>query len=104
MDGSDSVALQATDVWYYSPHDETAFFEWLGKIRAVRSFGGELRTLEIVVSTPIDEESLRELLALFRRYDIDMAPLRVLGHPAVDPWFHDPRKYWHTDVFGTPHG
>ncbi|WP_278264782.1 hypothetical protein [Nocardia sp. AG03] len=100
MNDLDTVILKAIDVWYHSPGDEAAFFDWLGKIRAVHSVGGQLRTLDIAVKTPVDDDSLREILALFRRYDIEMAQLRKLDNAQVSEWFHDPQKYWHEPVFG----
>jgi hypothetical protein len=96
-----SVVLKATGVWYYAPGDEAAFFEWLRKIPAVESIGGEGDTLDIVVSRPVDPDSLRELLALFRRYDIELAQLGQLDNPEVSRWFHDPRKYWYEAIFGS---
>ncbi|MBF6204317.1 hypothetical protein IU483_09310 [Streptomyces gardneri] len=99
-DGS-TVVLKVTDVWYYSRGDEAAFFEWLDRIPSVRSYGGRLSTLEIVVDTPVDDDSLRELVALFYRYHIDLAQLRQLDNTQIGPWFRDPRKFWHEPVFGT---
>ncbi|WP_280238140.1 hypothetical protein [Nocardia abscessus] len=93
--------LEATDVWYYSRGDETAFFEWLDRIPSVRSYGGRLSTLAIVVETQVDDDSLRELQALFCRYRIDLAQLRQLGNDQIGPWFRDPQKYWHGPIFGT---
>ncbi|MBB5912992.1 hypothetical protein BJY24_001859 [Nocardia transvalensis] len=100
MGDKSTVALEATDVWYYSHGDEAAFFEWLDKIPAVRSYGGRVNILEIVVETPVDEDSLRELLALCYRYRINMAQLRQLDNSRIGPWFRDPQKYWYEDIFG----
>lgn len=100
MDDKGSVLLRATDVWYYSPHDEAAFFEWLDKIEAVRSYGGQVNTLDITVSVPVDEDSLRELIALFYRYRVDMSQLRSLDSDLIGGWFRDPRKFWFEAVFG----
>ncbi|MFF7943445.1 hypothetical protein ACFZC5_27340 [Nocardia gamkensis] len=66
-----------TDVWYYSRGDEAAFFSWLDKIPAVRSYEGELRTLYIKVDATSDDESVYELVSLFHRYHVEMSQLRV---------------------------
>ncbi|MBF6167271.1 hypothetical protein IU486_21310 [Streptomyces gardneri] len=102
MGGGSTVVLEATDVWYHSRGDEAAFFEWLNSIPSVRSYGGRLSTLEIVVETPVDDGSLRELLALFYRYRIGLAQLRQLDNSQIGHWFRDPQKRWHRDVFGPP--
>lgn len=96
----DEVVLEATGVKYGSNFDESAFFEWLDKIDAVRSFKGRLYTLYIRVDRVADEMSLRELLALFHRYHVDLAQLRVFDTPSVGDWFRRPGTYWHSAVFG----
>ncbi|MFC8529598.1 hypothetical protein [Nocardia sp. NPDC057227] len=95
------VVLEATGVLYYSYNDEAAFFEWLDKVGCVASYRGELRTLHITLEfDTVDEEDLRDLVALYRRYDIDLRELRVLNADTVGPWFSDPARSWHDEVFG----
>ncbi|MFQ6397593.1 hypothetical protein ACLMAJ_29625 [Nocardia sp. KC 131] len=95
------IALEATGVVYRSSHDEAAFFEWLDKIPAVRSYKGELRTLYITVDASADDESIYELVALFHRYHVDMSQLRVFDTDRIGEWFRKPNSYWYESVFGT---
>lgn len=95
-------ALKAVGVKYGSANDEAAFFGWLDKIPAVRSYRGELRTLYINVDAAAGDESVQELVALFQRYHVDMSQLRVFDTERIGDWFRDPQKYWHEQIFGTP--
>ncbi|BDT91495.1 hypothetical protein IFM12275_14710 [Nocardia sputorum] len=94
------IALEATGLRYGSPFDEAAFFEWLDKIPAVRSYEGELRTLYIKVDATADDESVYELVSLFHRYHVDMSQLRVFDTERIGEWFRKPESYWHEFVFG----
>ncbi|WP_280238139.1 hypothetical protein [Nocardia abscessus] len=95
------IVLKATGVKYGSPYDEAAFFEWLDKIPAVRSYEGELRTLYIKVDATADDESVYELVSLFDRYQVDMSQLRVFDTERIGEWFRKPESYWYESVFGT---
>ncbi|WP_063049756.1 hypothetical protein [Nocardia arthritidis] len=95
------IVLKASGVEYGSPYDEAAFFEWLDKIPAVRSYEGELRTLYIKVDATADDESVYELVSLFDRYRVDMSQLRVFDTERIGEWFRKPEGYWYESVFGT---
>jgi hypothetical protein len=43
---------------------------------------------------------VREFLALFFRYGIDMQQLRCFDTPEYAHWFRATEKYWHGRVFG----
>ncbi|OLL31662.1 hypothetical protein BTH42_11165 [Burkholderia sp. SRS-W-2-2016] len=97
---TNEIALSAKRVRYYSECDETAFFEWLDKLSCVKRYEGELDVLSIYVDeTKVDENALRDLLALFRRFAVEMEQLRVFDRQEFAPWFRDPRAYWHAVVF-----
>lgn len=100
MTDTDETVLEATSVQYGSTHDEDAFFEWLAKIPAVRSFRGRLHTVYIRVDRVIDDESLSEVVALFDRYDVDLAQLAVFDTETTGDWFRNPDGFWHARVFG----
>jgi len=94
------LVLSAKRVWHYSECDEAAFFEWLDKLPCVKRYEGELDVLSIYVDeAKVDESALRELLALFRRYAVEMKQLRVFDRREFAAWFRDPRAYWHAAVF-----
>jgi hypothetical protein len=96
----DELVLIAKRVWYYSQYDEAAFFEWLDKLSCVSGYQGELDVLNIYVDvSKVDEYALRELLALFHRYAVDMKQLRTFDRDEFAEWFRDPRAHWHAAVF-----
>ncbi|WP_090228960.1 hypothetical protein [Filomicrobium insigne] len=97
-----TITLKADATRFYSSYDEDAFFGWLKAIGCVVNFYGRGKTLYIdVASGKLTEESLRELLALFRRYDVEMKQLAQFASDANHHWFSEPTKYWHSDVFGS---
>jgi hypothetical protein len=97
------TTLIATEVLYFSRGDEDSFFAWLkriGCVREVRGIGYEL--LIDVDEGSLSDGDLRELLALFHRYRVDMKQLRQLATDANAHWFRDDSEmYWHGAVFGS---
>lgn len=89
--------LICESVPYYSQSDETAFFNWLNSIACVSEIQGYGSSLEITVhSTTIPEEDLRELIAIFSRYQVDLKQLRVFETAENASWFtQNNRAYWH---------
>lgn len=71
------IILIFTPLIYYSAFDEAAFFEWLNKIKCIKSYKGILRELHVIVNSTIDKQDYREFKALFRRYGYDLNQLRV---------------------------
>ncbi|TDZ90218.1 hypothetical protein [Mycobacteroides salmoniphilum] len=95
------VELIARGVTFYSHGDEKAFFQWLNRIPGFESYQGQDSTLRIAVNPDIGEEwDPAEFVALYRRYNIDIRELRVLFTSRLDPWYSDPKRYWHNDIFG----
>lgn len=93
--------LVAHSVRFLSECDEEAFFCWLKQLDCVEGFHGQGLDLFISVSeNPLKDESLRELLALFSRYRVDMTQLACFENDANRSWFRDARAYWFRDVFG----
>lgn len=90
------IEVRASSVRFYSPMDEDAFFDWLGKIQSIKEVYGEDR--DIVLSFSGDEVSdadLHELIAVFRRYDIDKRRLRSLVNDKNQEWV----RSWEADIF-----
>ncbi|MFC7420820.1 hypothetical protein ACFQNF_13205 [Iodobacter arcticus] len=95
------VELKAYEITYFSQYDEEAFFEWLTKIVCVESYVGRGNILFIKVNYDVlDEDGLRDLVALFYRYNLDMHQLKLFDHERFSEWFRDPKKYWFNEVFG----
>lgn len=95
------VVLEAENVCFFSECDETAFFEWLDKIKCIIKYEGCGVIIRITVNDDaVDETALRELLALFHRYEIAMRQLVVFDRQQFSGWLHDKRAYWYAALFG----
>lgn len=95
-----SIELEATRVRFYSKGDEAAFFDWLKNMSFIESIEGHGATLYIKVDIlAVDEEGLRELIAIFHRYCIDMRQFVVFDTDRFSGWFRCPSSYWHKAVF-----
>lgn len=97
----DKIVLKAHNMEYLSRLDEDMFFEWLGKLSCVLSVEGVGDELQITVSTSrVEDACLRELIALFSRYQIGLKQLAVFQDDKRRKWFSDSQKYWFSEVFG----
>jgi len=85
---------------YFSQNDETAMFEWLDRIPVIDDVAGEGRNLVFRLKRAPNDDQLRDLLALFYRYQMDMTPLAALRTPENESWFLDQGSYWFDSVFG----
>jgi hypothetical protein len=99
----DIIILIARSVWYYSQYDEDAFFGWLDKLKCVSKYDGKGDVLYIHIHThAVDESALRELLAVFHRYNIDMKQLTIFDRKEFALWFRSEKSYWFRSVFDVP--
>lgn len=96
----DSLILRARRVEYLSKLDEDLFFEWLNKLPCVLGVEGIGDELLITVATnAVDDACLRELLAIFFRYQINMKQLAAFKDEQNRRWFSNATAYWHSKVF-----
>jgi len=72
------IKLRCSRVWFYSPADESGFFYFIKQIKAVQFVEGLGEDVFLHIKTPITLRSLRDLIGLFRRYNIDLADLKRL--------------------------
>jgi hypothetical protein len=79
--------LTCRRVYYFSQGDELSFFTWLDKIKVIRRWEGVDDRVLLHVPSRISDKGLRELLALFRRYHVDMGQLAQFQTPSNRPWF-----------------
>lgn len=85
---------------YYSRADEAAFFGWLHSISGVTEVRGQGRELVIQLkSKKLSQTALRELIALYRRYDGNMSELEQFVNDTNRSWFQHPDADWHSAVF-----
>ena len=86
---SANVVLTCKSVYYYSQIDEDLFFEWIQRISVIEFFDGKGDELYLYIkNASISNIDLLELLALFRRYHIDMQQLEVFVNEENRWWFY----------------
>ena len=92
--------LDCKRVWFYSPADEAAFFHFAESIKAVRRIEGVRDSILLHIGSRVSDESLRDLIALFKRYRIRrMSQLAQFLSPSNRSWFADPSNSWYKKVF-----
>ncbi|WP_073217345.1 hypothetical protein [Massilia sp. CF038] len=91
------IYLDCSGVRFGSQLDEKHLFEWAMEIPGILRW--EQDTL--VVRTILSQASLRDLVALFSRYQIPMAQLAQFRTTKNEDWFASPEMYWQGRVFGT---
>jgi hypothetical protein len=101
MNEPSSTDIDLVDVRYYSKNDEHAFFDWLHKLKCVIKIHGHRNILTITVRNNLDEDDLRDLMALLYRYRINMKPLAKFDRPEFRKWLHYKKSYWHSEMFGS---
>ena len=96
-----NIVLMCKSVWFYSTTDEDLFFEWIKRIPSIVKYDGKGDELYLYfTSNTINDDDLRELLALFYRYKIDMKQLSVFLNEENKEWFFErSQSYWHKKVF-----
>lgn len=97
------VTLVCKAVSFYSGTDEDMFFAWIKKIPSITKFDGAGDELYLHINNnAISDDDLRELIALFYRYKIDMTQLRIFLNDSNKEWFEGkPRGYWYKKVFAS---
>jgi hypothetical protein len=91
------LKIDTQPVVYYSQLDEDHFFAWAQEIPCIKSIDrGYLHIQE----SEVDEQAMRDLLAILERYRLSATPLAALCTPENESWFKDKGKFWHQDVFG----
>jgi hypothetical protein len=82
-------------VRFYSAQDEDNFFSWLRKFALVKNVVGQGDNILIECeSVNMPDDALRELIALFFRYDVDTKQLDVFLTDENRSWFMDANAYW----------
>jgi hypothetical protein len=81
--------------------DEWRFFGALEGVTAIRHVQGVGRGLLIDIDLRyLSEDALRDMIALFWRYGIVLAPLQVLATRKRFAWLSDEQSCWRKSMFG----
>ncbi len=92
------VRLDCSKIRFGSQLDEKHLFLWASEIAGFLRW--EQDTL-VMHSRHISEAALRDLLALFWRYQIPMEQLAQFENEQNSSWFRASHMYWYSRVFGT---
>ena len=92
------ILIECKRVRFYSSYDEDAFFEWLKKIKNVKSVRGKGDSILFTVSSLSDKE-LHNLIGLFRRYKIEMNDLEQVLNSSQQKLFNEYQKGHHINVY-----
>lgn len=88
-------------VKFYSQKDEDAFFEWIKKIECIENFEGAGDELYLdIAAWDTHDHDLRDLIALFYRYKIEMKQLARFLTKDNKNWFGKKSAPWYKKVFG----
>ncbi len=90
------VRLNCSGLRFGSYLDEKYLFTWALEIKGVLRWDQD--TL-VVRSLRLSEASLRDLVALFHRYNIPMEQLAQFRNSRNENWFAASHMYWHKLVF-----
>lgn len=85
---------------YYSYLDEENFFKWIESnpaVTAVERQGGRL--IISFKSARIAEQDLRDLIAVFARYQISMRDIKKFAAGEHKQWLNNPDAYWYRSIF-----
>lgn len=86
---------------FYSYLDEENFFKWMKSIPAVSQINRQGRDLVVTLTgQEIEKADLFDLIALFARYQIDMADLKKFADTEHGDWISNPDAYWYSSMFG----
>jgi hypothetical protein len=91
--------LTFSEVIFYSQKDEDIFFNWFEGLSSTRGIIGDRSDIVVTTSARVDDQELREMLAIFRRYSLDMSQLSCYCTEDNASWFRDRNKNWYEDVF-----
>jgi hypothetical protein len=94
------VVLVCKTIGFCSAMDETNFFAWTKKIKCVKRVQGVHDEIRLHVgSRRVPDRCLRELIALFFRYKVNMIQLQQFLSSANRHWFGDNEFWFHKLIF-----
>lgn len=96
------IKLICKNVIFYSQNDETSFFNWLKNINHIEDIIGVDNEIQLIVSGKnIPSDSLRDLIAVFYRYNVAMEQLAQFVDDKNKEWFQNPKMFWYEKVWGS---
>ena len=80
---------------FYCQEDEEHFFNWLYSIPAFREVFGQGLELHLSLEEKVDQNSLEQLLVIFKRWELELkslSPLKELALKSSLPWVQNAIK------------
>lgn len=75
------------------------FFSWLEKIDCIQKVYGEGESIFLDSCQQVSHDDLRELIAIFHRYNIDMKQLKKFMNDENEQWLTNTKAYWYPNMF-----
>jgi hypothetical protein len=82
---------------FFAPADEGCFFRWLASLPEYKDIRGTGTILELTLDSPVEPDTVRQLLVIFRRWLIDVTPLLPLRSSETSNL-----ALWDTALDGSP--
>ena len=95
------IKLICDSASFYSQGDEAIFFNWLNSLEFVQEIKGVSTEIQLFISeSEIQDEDLRDLIAIFTRYKIDLKQLAQFKTNTNEYWFYlNKQAFWHNHIF-----
>ncbi len=95
------IKLICDSVNFYSQGDEVVFFNWLNSLECVQEIKGVNTEVQIFIpEAEIQDENLRDLIAILTRYKINLKQLAQFKTDSNEYWFYlNKQAFWHNNVF-----
>lgn len=95
-----TIILKCKKVTFFHSQDEEAFFKWLEKMPYIASVKGSGNILLIEINEKLfDNDALRAIVALFRRYKINLRTLHPLITQEREELFEWSKRSTHINVY-----
>jgi hypothetical protein len=78
---------------FFGQADEGHFFQWLRSLPEYKDIRGAGTTLHLTLAAPVQPETVKQLLVIFRRWRIGAEPLLGLRTPETSQF-----GLWDTDL------
>ena len=85
---------------FYSENDERAYVDWIGRLSFLSANYPEFTHGTLRMLKRPNRSELRDLIALFIRYQLPAWQLAVFETAANRGWFRRRGMYWYDEVFG----
>ncbi len=91
------IRLTCSGISFYSQKDEDSFFLWGQRIPSFLRW--EQDTM-VIKGAALSDRQLKEIIALFYRYQVPMKQLRPFETSKNKKWLKDRKMYWHQSLYG----